>query len=391
MSDLKYSYLAQVGIFTIGDTSLSHTPGMECTTFLAKEIHLLPKINQRNLIKFNSQILQGLYYGVVDTPTTRQLTSKLAHLEKGQFSILTPSGQSAINLLLLSLLKPGDHILAVYTIIYSTRWLFNHCQHMGIRVDYFTPKDTATLATKLKPETKFVFIESPGAITYELINIRTAVDQCSNHQALIIADNTWAASSFHHPLEMGADISLISMSKMHAAIEGISLGALITQQKDLFAKIKTTSALIGNHVSSHTCAAALRALSTLGSRLSFQMSTTRRVIGHLKTCALCKKILHPTVQNTEDILRDHKIHGFNSLLTLELSCSPDELMKRINRLRLIKIGYGWGGSTSLVNIAETIHLPSAMRFSLSNSCIRLYLGLEDPNEIIKDLDNMLRI
>lgn len=389
MSNLKLSNLAQIGIFPVGDTYSSHTPNMECTTFLADKVQLLPKINKRNLIKTNNQLFNGLYYGGVDTPTTRQLASKIASIEKGQYSVLTPSGQSAISLLLLSFLKPGDHILAIDTVIYSTRWLLDHCQHMGVAVEYFTPKDASTLKAKMRRETKLIFIENPGSITYELVDICTIINSCSDHPALIVTDNTWAASIYQHPLELGADISLISMSKTHAAIEGISLGALITRRRDLYVKLKTISALTGNHVSSHTCAAALRALSTLGARLSFQMNTTRVVVKHLETSPLCKKILHPTAQYTDDTLRHFRITGFNSLLTLELSCSRDNLINRINRLRIIKIGYGWGGSISVINLAETRNLPSAKRFNLSSSCARLYLGLEDPHDLLIDLDNML--
>ncbi|MFK3815599.1 aminotransferase class I/II-fold pyridoxal phosphate-dependent enzyme [Pseudomonas sp. NPDC089407] len=389
MSDLKFSKLAQIGIFPVGNTSLTHTPSIECTTFLADTVQQLPKINQRNLTSINDQPLNDLYYGGVDTPTTRQLASKIASIEKGQFSTLTPSGQSAISLLLLSFLKPGDHILAIDTVIYSTKWLLDNCHNMGVTVEYFTPADACTLNSKLRKETKLIFIENPGSITYELIDICTIVNSCSAHPALIVIDNTWAASIFQYPLEMGADISLISMSKTHAAIEGVSLGALITRRKDLYVKIKTTSALIGNHVSSHTCAAAIRALSTLGARLSFQMNTTRAAIKYLESTQLCSKILHPTTQYTDDTLRQLKINGFNSLLTLELSCSSDDLTRRMNRLRLIKIGYGWGGSISLINIAETSNLPSAKRLNLSTSCVRLYLGLEGPNDLLTDLGNML--
>lgn len=390
MPNSKISNLAQIGIFPVGGTCLAHTPSMEHTTVIAPQFDLLPKINRRSLLKTNNHLFAGLYYGGVDTPTTRQLASKLADIEKGKFSILAPSGQSAITLLLLSFVKPGDHILAIDTVIYSTRWLLDHCQHMDIEVEYFTPHDLTRLDTRLRPETKLIFIENPGSITYELIEINSIIEMRRDHPALVVTDNTWAASLFQHPLEIGADISLISMSKTHSAVEGVSLGALITRRKDLFTRLKTTSALTGNHVSSHTCAAALRALTTLGARLSFQMKTTTIIIEYLEKSSLCKQILHPTSQHTDAALQDFKISGFNSLVTFELSCSRDELITRMNRLRLIKIGYGWGGSISLINLVETIDLPSAKRFNLSTSCVRLYLGLEDPCDLLNDLDNMLK-
>lgn len=389
MSNPKISDLAQIGIFPVDGTRLANTPSMECTTVIADKLDLLPKVNRRSLLRANNHLFAGLYYGGVDTPTTRQLSSKLADIENGKFSVLTPSGQSAISLVLLSFVRPGDHILAIDTVIYSTRWLLDHCQLMGIDVDYFTPDEAITLHSKLKSKTKLIFIENPGSITYEIIEIESIVRLCCGHPALIVTDNTWAASLFQHPLEMGADISLISMSKSHAAVEGVSLGALITRRKDLYSKLKTTSALIGNHVSSHACAAALRALSTLAARLSFQMKTTQAIIEHLQKNPLCKQLLHPRVQYTDTTLHRFKINGFNSLLTLELSCPRVELKERINRLQLIKIGYGWGGSISLINLIDTIGLPSAMRFNLSTSCVRLYVGLEDPHDLLQDLEKML--
>lgn len=390
MSNSKISDLAQIGIFPVDGTRLANTPSMECTTIIADKVDLLPKVNRRSLLRANHHLFTGLYYGGVDTPTTRQLSTKLAAIENGKFSVLTPSGQSAISLLLLSFVKPGDHILAIDTVIYSTRWLLDHCQLMGIEVEYFTPHEACILNSKLKSKTKLIFIENPGSITYEIVEIESIVRLCCDHPALIVTDNTWAASLFQRPLEIGSDISLISMSKSHAAVEGVSLGALITQRTDIYSQLKTTSALIGNHVNSHACAAALRALTTLGARLSFQMKTTQAIIEYLEKDPLCKKILHPSIQYTNTTLHRLKIIGYNSLLTFETSCSLDELVERINRLKIIKIGYGWGGSISLINLIDTTGLPSAMRFNLSTSCVRLYVGLEDPHDLLQDLENMLK-
>lgn len=391
MPNSIFSKFAQIGIFPLGNIHSTQTPAMECTTFIFDKAHLLPELNQKNLIKKTSHAFNNLYYGGVDTPTTRRLASKLAEIEKGYSSIVTPSGQSAINLLLTTFVKSGDHVLVFDTVIYSTKWLLDHYQRRGVAVEYLTPKDINILDLKLKRETKLVFLENPGAITFELLDISKIVKKCSRHQALVAVDNTWAASTFQHPLASGADISLISMSKTHAAIEGVSLGALITRRNDLYARIKSTSALIGNHVSSHTCAAALRALSTLGARLCFQMKTTLQIITHLKTAPLCRTIAHPTLQYSSNKLQQLNINGFNSLVTFELSCSRQDLIRRINRLKLIKNGYGWGGPISLINTIDTNNLPSAKRLGLGTSCARLYVGLEDPRDLLNDLDQMLAI
>ncbi|MFP3862229.1 PLP-dependent transferase [Pseudomonas capeferrum] len=389
MPEMTLSKLAQVGLFPTGGIQSTQTPAMECTSYLVDTFDQLPPINEESLSDTDNDLFNGLYYGGVETPTTRQLSQRVADIEKGKFAVLTPSGQSAFNLLLSTFVKPGDHVLAGDTIIYSTKWLLSYFENRGVRIEYFTPNEAATLKNKLTLKTKLIIIENPGAFTYEIMDIRAIVESRQDHPALIVADNTWAASIFHHPLSLGADISLISMSKYHGAVEGISLGALTTKRKDLYLNLKITSTLMGNHVSSHVCSAAIRSISTLGARLSFQMSTTRKVLQSIKPIPLLKQVIHPTLQNTELHLQNSMISGYNSLLTAEFSCSRDELISRLNRLSVIKIGYGWGGAISLVNLIDTHDMPSAKRLGINRECARIYLGLEDPDELIRDLTNAL--
>jgi len=387
MTEMTLSKLAQVGLFSIGGIQSTQTPAMECTSYLVDTFDQLPPINEESLADTDNDLFSGLYYGGVDTPTTRQLSQRVANIEKGKFSVLTPSGQSAFNLLLSTFVKPGDHVLAGDSTVYSTKWLLGYFESIGVKIEYFTPNDAATLKNKLTLKTKLIIFENPGAFTYEVMDISAIVESRHDHPALIVADNTWAASLFHQPLSLGADISLISLSKYHGAIEGVSLGALTTKRQDLYSNLKIISALMGNHVSSHACSAAIRSISTLGVRLSFQMSTTRKVLQSLTSMPLLKQVIHPILQNTELHLQNSKISGFNSLLTAEFSCSRDELVDRLNRLNVIKIGYGWGGAISLINLIDTHDMPSAKRLGIKGECARIYLGLEDPDELIRDLTN----
>lgn len=387
MTEMTLSKLAQVGLFSIGEIQSTQTPAMECTSYLVDTFDQLPPINEESLADTDNDLFSGLYYGGVDTPTTRQLSQRVANIEKGKFSVLTPSGQSAFNLLLSTFVKPGDHVLAGDSTVYSTKWLLGYFESIGVKIEYFTPNDAATLKNKLTLKTKLIIFENPGAFTYEVMDISAIVESRHDHPALIVADNTWAASLFHQPLSLGADISLISLSKYHGAIEGVSLGALTTKRQDLYSNLKIISALMGNHVSSHACSAAIRSISTLGVRLSFQMSTTRKVLQSLTSMPLLKQVIHPILQNTELHLQNSKISGFNSLLTAEFSCSRDELVDRLNRLNVIKIGYGWGGAISLINLIDTHDMPSAKRLGIKGECARIYLGLEDPDELIRDLTN----
>ncbi len=385
MDKIAHSMLAHAGLFPTGEVYCTSTPAMESTTYITQRFERLPLVNQASLTGVPEDLFDGLYYGGVDTPTTRQLALQLAVMEKGEFTVITPSGQFAIYLLFTTLVKAGDHVLVGDTTIYSTQWLLQHFINVGVDIETFSPNDTEHLKTRVTKKTKLVFIENPGAITFEITDIASLADSLRDHPAIIAVDNTWAASSFHHPLSLGADISLLSMSKSHAAIEGVSLGALATTRKDIHNQLKTTSALIGNHVSSYACAAALRAITTLGARLNAQMSTTRKVLQALVSIPLIKRVIHPIIDYPESSLAALHIVGFNSILTIELTCTREEAIEKLNKLRLIKIGYGWGGPVSIINFVEVCQSPSAFRLGITGECLRIYLGLEGADDLIGDL------
>lgn len=390
MSNPLLTLLAQVGLFPLGKVKTPITPAVNGTTFTVESLDDLAPINNSSLTTNNQGLFDGLYYGGVETPTTRQLSYQISRMEKGKFSVLTPSGQSAIHILLTTLTRPGDHLLVSDTITYTTRWLIDqYFQARSIEVEYFQPAEATMVATKLQPNTKLVFWESPGAFTFEIIDHHAIVESCRNHPAITIMDNTWAASTFHHPLETGVDISLISMSKLHCAVEGVSLGAIVTNNKKLYSDIKVISALLGSHVGSEPCASALRSMSTLGARLSFQMDITSRLLGVLNDLGTVKQILHPSlaVDNSDFFKKNYT--GFNSLVTIEFACSSDELAHRLNRLKIIKFGYGWGGTLSLVSLIDVSSLPSPARMDLCGPCARFYFGLEDVIELERDLRNAL--
>jgi len=300
--------------------------------------------------------------------------------------VLAPSGQSAIHLLVTSLTKPGDHLLVCDTITYTTRWLFDqYFQAQGIEVEYFEPHEAKKISSRLRPETRLVFWESPGAVTYELIDSQALVEACASQTAITVMDNSWAASTFYHPLEAGVDISIISLSKSHAAVEGVSLGAIVTNTRDIYVNVKTTAALLGIHVGSDTCASALRSMSTLGSRLALQMSTTNRALKAFTRFEIVNRIFHPSLQSLPGDLFSKNYTGFNSLVSVELSCRLNDIPERLDRLRLIKIGYGWGGTLSLVSLIENSSVHSAQRLGITGSIARFYFGLEDAIEIEEDL------
>ncbi|MBK5012303.1 cystathionine beta-lyase [Pseudomonas sp. S60] len=381
----RSTLFAQGGIFPVGDMYSLQTPSMESTTYITNTPDRLLPIDAESLVANYESPFEGLYYGGVDTPTTKQAAQQIAQMEKGEHAVLTPSGQSALHLLLLALLKPGDHVLVGDTVIYTTRWLLEYFKQKGMAVEYFAPQEAHALRTKLRSHTRVVLWETPGAYTYELIDSAAVIEACNHHPTLMVVDNTWSASTFSFPLEMNVDICILSLSKSLAAVEGVSLGALITRRPEIFKIFKQTSALIGNHVSSHVCAAALRSISTLAARLHAQQLSTVAVIKYLEMQHSVVKVLHPLVQHSVSELAKYSIDGYNSLITVQLTHEKKTLVRQLGLLRVIRIGYGWGGTVSLATPIVMDNNSSAQRMNITGTCIRLYIGLEHPNDLISDL------
>lgn len=379
--------LSQIGLFPLGQVRAPITPAINATTFISKGIEGLAPIDAESLTSIEDDVFGGLYYGGVDTPTTLHLAAQISRLEGGQFAVLAPSGQSAITGALAAFLRPGDHFLVGDTTTYTTRWLFDqHFQSWGVQVEYFGPEDAPSIASRMRPNTKAVFWESPGAFTYEIVDVRPIVHACKDHPAITIMDNTWAASTFFRPLEHDVDLSVISLTKSHAAVSGVSLGATVTNHQNLFNAVKSTSALLGSHVSSESCSKALISMSTLGPRLLYQMSSTEAAIGALLSIDGISRVFHPSLPTN----KDHKLYqrdfsGFNSLVSVEFAWPLDEVIERINRLQVVNVGYGWGGSLSLINIFDPTQWPSSRRLDIDRIYARFYFGLEDTADLTQDL------
>lgn len=390
MNKTNLTEVAQIGLFPLGKVSSPVTPAINATTFVVNCLKDLAPITSSSLTEGGHDIFSGLYYGGVDTPTTRHLAARISKVEMGRFGVLTPSGQSAIHLMLAAVTKPGDHLLICDTITYTTRWLLDHhFRGLGVNVEYFEPKEVSTLNRRLQPNTVAVFWESPGAFTFELVDVKSLVEACKGHPAITVMDNTWAASTFFHPLEVGVDVALMSMTKSHAATAGVSLGAIVTNSQDLFEKVKSLAALLGSHVDSESCADALQAMSTLGVRLSHQMASTNRIVEVLKDIAGVIRVFHPALQEERCDVFNRDYIGFNSLVSVQFAWHPDELTRRLDRLKVIKVGYGWGGTISLVNYFDPTGWPPSKRLGLNASCARFYFGLEDSLDIIEDLREAL--
>src|SRR5215813_13102864 len=138
----------------------------------------------------------GYTYGLYGTPTTLELAAKVCELENGFRTFITPGGQTAISLIQLALLKSGDHVLLPENIYGPNRMFSNHVlRRFGVEVSYYTPDAGSGIASFLKPNTRLVWCESPGSLTMEVQDVPAIAEAAHRHDALVVMDNTWAATA----------------------------------------------------------------------------------------------------------------------------------------------------------------------------------------------------
>jgi len=329
---------------------------------------------------------EGTRYGRRGTPTIFALEEAVAVLEGGHRSIAVPSGLSAITTALMALLKSGDHLLMVDTTYQPTR---RFCDTVltgfGVETTYYDPM--ADIEPLLRPNTKAVFLESPGSLTFEVQDIPAAAAAARATGAISVIDNTWSAGFHLSPFKHGVDISIQAATKYIVGHSDVMLG-IITTTEDTYTRVKRAASLLGVTAGPDDCYLALRGLRTLSVRLARHEATALKIAKWLQVRPEVSRVLHPALPGCpghEIWKRDFS--GSNGLLSIVLHPYPnDALTAMLDGMRLFAMGYSWGGYESLIIPFDASTARSATSWSTSGTCLRLHCGLEDAADLIEDLE-----
>jgi cystathionine beta-lyase len=329
---------------------------------------------------------QGTRYGRRGTPTTFALEEAFAELEGGYRSIALPSGLAAITTSLLAFLKSGDHLLMVDTTYAPTR---SFCETvlagLGIATSYYDP--LADIEPLLRPNTRVVFAESPGSLTYEVQDIPRLAAAARAAGAVVMLDNTWSAGLLFAPFAHGVDVSIQAATKYIVGHSDVMLGT-VTTTEPCFLRAKRASSLLGMSAGPDDCYLALRGLRTLAVRLARHEQTALTLAHWLKARPEVARVLHPALPDCpgHDLWR-RDFTGSNGLLSVVLHDVPKPaLAAMLDGLELFAMGYSWGGYESLVVPFDPGGVRTATAWTAAGPCLRLHCGLEDPNDLIADLD-----
>ena len=331
---------------------------------------------------------QRISYGRNGTPTTRALEEAVARLEGGYRAVAVPSGLAAILASLCAFVKNGDHLLVVDTAYGPARNFCNaRLKPNGVDVEYYDPLIGAGVARLIRPNTRAIFCESPGSLTFEMQDIPAIAAAAHAREIPVLADNTWGTPYFFRSFERGVDISIHSATKYIVGHADAMMGIIVTNQQH-WRTVRRTVADYGYSVSPDDCYLALRGLRTLGVRLKHQMQSALKVAGWLRARPEVKRVLFPALEDDPGhAIWNRDFSGAAALFSFVMAVADGrQTAAFVNALELFGIGSSWGGYESLVSVAHAEKIRTATRWNPGGETIRLHVGLEDPDDLVADLE-----
>jgi cysteine-S-conjugate beta-lyase len=330
---------------------------------------------------------EGTRYGRRGTPTTFALEEAVAALEGGYRSIAVPSGLAAITCTLIAYLRAGDHLLITDTVYGpGRRFCDTVLVGFGVETTYYDP--LADVASLIRPNTRVVYMESPGSLTFEVQDVPAIAAAARAAGAVSVIDNTYGAGLHFRPLELGVDVSLQAATKYIVGHSDAMLG-LITTTEPAFLRAKRATAFIGTSAGPDDCYLALRGLRTLSVRLARHRETALKIARWLETRPEVATVLHPALPSCpghEYWKRDFS--GSNGLFSFVLAdhFAKNAVAAMLDGMKLFAMGASWGGYESLIIPFDPRPVRTATPWPHPGRCIRLHCGLEDAGDLIEDLE-----
>ena len=328
---------------------------------------------------------QPYTYGRRGTPTTRALEDALCKLEGGARTVLTPSGLSACLLAILTACDAGDHMLVTDSVYGTTRISCQRlAKRLGITTTFFPPTITAAnLKEQFRPETKAVFLESPGSVTFEVQDVPAIAAAAHEKGIAVIFDNTWATPLHFDALGHGVDLSVQSATKYIGGHADVLLGS-VTANAAWAERLVHAHGDLGLCASGDDAFLTLRGLRTLGVRLRRHQESATELAIWLKNRPEVARVLYPPLhEDPGHALWKRDFTGACGLFSIVLRDASDEAVAAmLNGMKHFGLGYSWGGFESL---ALHAHYHRSFPKKLEGPLIRLHIGLENVDDLKADL------
>lgn len=339
---------------------------------------------------------KGFDYARTNNPTRKVLEELIAELEGGQRGLAFASGLAAIDAV-LKLLDSGDEIIAVDDIYGGAFRLFTHIyQKFGITVTYVDATDAVNVARAITPRTKLIWIESPTNPTLKICDIKAIAAIAEAHQVWLCVDNTFASPAAQKPIRLGADIVIHSATKYLAGHSDLIAGLVVTKDQELGDKIKFIQNASGAILGPFDSWLVIRGIETLPLRIKQHSENAGKIAVFLQQQDLVRHVYYPGLaEHKNHFVAEKQLRYFGGIVSFDLKADDAALATQlVTSTRYFKLAESLGGVKSLICLpAEMTHksIPAERRYQsgVTDSLIRLSVGLEDVEDLIQDLQQAL--
>ncbi len=330
----------------------------------------------------------GYRYGRRGTPTSRSFEEAVAALYRADDAIAVSSGLAAICCAILSQVSAGDHILLADSVYFPTRkFAEGFLKRFGVSSSYFDPMKPEELAENIRLETKIVYLEAPGTMTFEVSDIPKLAAIAHQHDATVIMDNTWATALYFDALEHGVDIVVEAVTKYICGHSDIMMGTIASRTAHAGA-IRDMVYMQGNCSGPDDLYLAQRGLRTMAVRLAQNGETALALAEWLQERPEVDRVLHPALPSCpgHDLWK-RDFTGASGLFSFVLKpVSKTALAAFLDGLELYGMGASWGGYESLILPGDPAAARTATKWEVPGQLLRIHAGLEDEADLIADLE-----
>ena len=363
---------------------------------------IAPPIVQTSNFKFNTvndfrnalaDEYQGNLYSRGFNPTIDILRKKLAALDGAEDALVFGSGIAAVTIPVLALLQQGDEVICVENPYSWTIKLFNDLlPKFGIKTTFVDGSNTSAIEAAITPKTKLIYLESPNTFSFEVQDLEAIAKIAKSKNIITMIDNSYCSPLYQQPIAYGIDLVAQSATKYLAGHSDVVAG-VVTGKRELIKQIFEKEYMnIGAALAPQNAWLLLRSLRTLPIRLEKITANANRVIAYLEQHPKVEKVLHPFSKNNQQLdLAKKQMKACGGLFSIVLKNSSLEKIEAFcNQLKHILMAVSWGSYESLI-IPACAGISKA-DFDLNNPrhvLIRIYVGLEEPEYLIKDLEQTL--
>ena len=340
----------------------------------------------------NNRPITHYAYGRYGSQTTIELQKIVKELEQAHHVFLHSTGFGSVSLAFMALCQSGDEVLVSDNVYYPTREITEKLlPKYNIKTKYYDPNNIEDLQSKITKKTKLIFVENPGSITFEFQDLKEIIKLAKKNNIITAMDNTWGTPLYFKPLSLGFDLSISSATKYFSG-HSDAMGGTLAVNKKTYNKVKFCDKLLGSRLSADEAYLIIRGIRTLDVRLKVHSENTIKVINFLKKQKKIKEILYPHKTSSKNYKMWKKYYSGATVLfsILVKAKSKASVFKFVNKLELFGIGYSWGGFESLAIYHDISKSRKFYKFGKNEHLIRIHIGLEDPKDLIADLNNSLK-